>query len=77
MNRVTATELNKHPGQVLQMAIKNPVIIEKTGFPTAVVVSYEYFTELEDHYFGNAAQDREKNAEWLSIKESEKFLKNV
>ena len=77
MNTISATELNKHPGQILQMAQKRPVIIQKTGQPAAVLLSYEYFTELEDFYFGNAAKIVEQNSDYLSVEESTNFLKNV
>jgi prevent-host-death family protein len=77
MDKISATELNKHPGHVLQMAQRKPVIIEKTGQPAAVIMSYEYFTELEDYYFGNLAKTIEETAEYLSNEESEIFLKNV
>jgi prevent-host-death family protein len=77
MNKITATELNKHPGQILYMAQRNPVIIEKTGQPTAVVLSYEYFTELEDYYFGSIAKQADQTDDYLSTEESEKFLKDV
>ena len=77
MNTISATELNKHPGQILQMAQKRPVIIQKTGQPAAVLLSYEYFTELEDFYFGNAAKIVEQNSDYLSVEESTSFLKNV
>lgn len=72
---MSATELNKHPGQAMQAAMRGPVIIEKTGRPSVVMVSYEHFLELEDAFWGLAAKERDKNAEWLSAKDSGDFLK--
>ncbi|MFA6038384.1 MAG: type II toxin-antitoxin system Phd/YefM family antitoxin [Legionellales bacterium] len=69
----TATELNKQPGRYLDEAIKEPVIIERSGRPVAVMVSYERFVQLEDAYWGELATlaDQEKS---LGIKESMDFL---
>ncbi|MCC2646189.1 MAG: Antitoxin of toxin-antitoxin system StbD [Rickettsiaceae bacterium] len=76
-NRISATELNKHPGQILHMAQRNPIIIEKTGQPAAVVISYEYFTELEDYFFGSLAKKIDDEGEYLSAEDSERFLRDV
>ena len=58
-----ATELNKHPGKYLNQAIKEPVVIEKSGRPFAVIVSYERYVQLEDAYWGELATiaDQEKS----------------
>ena len=77
MNKVSATELNKHSGQILQMAQRKPVIIEKVGQPSAVIISYEYFQELEDYYFGSTAKNIDQTGKYVAVKESEDFLKNV
>ena len=60
--KATATELNKHPGKYLNQAIKEPVIIERSGQPFAVMVSYEQYMKLEDAYWGELAiaADKEK-----------------
>jgi len=77
MNKISATKLNKHPGQILQLAQRSPVIIEKVGRPSAVMISYKYFQELEDYYFGSVAKGRDETGEYLTVEESENFLKNV
>lgn len=61
--RISATELNKHPGTYLSQAIKQPVIIEKSKHPFVVMVSYERYLELEDAYWGELATvaDKEKS----------------
>jgi len=51
--KASATELNKHPGKYLNQAIKEPVIIERAGHPTAVLVSYERYMQLEDAFWVN------------------------
>lgn len=73
---ISATELNKHSGRILNMALKEPVIIEKNEFPTAVILSYDRFKELEDAFWGRGAEAVEKNAVWLSAEESSQFLEN-
>lgn len=77
MERISATELNKHSGYIVQKAQRQPIIIERTGQPAAAIISYEYFRELEDFYFGSVAKEVENNSEYLSAEESEKFLKDV
>ena len=74
--KISATELNKHSGRILNMALKEPVIIEKNEYPTAVILSYDRFRELEDAFWGKAAEAVEKNATWLAADESLNFLEN-
>lgn len=61
--KATATELNKHPGKYINQAIKEPVIIERSGQPVAVMVSYEHYIQLEDAFWGEKATkaDKEKS----------------
>ena len=61
--KATATELNKHPGKYIDRAIKEPVIVERSGRPVAVMVSYERYIQLEDAYWGERAiaADQEKS----------------
>ena len=69
----TATELNKHPGKFITQAIKERIIIEKSGRPTVVMLSYDYFMKLEDAYWGELAtiSDQEKS---LGVKKTMDFL---
>jgi prevent-host-death family protein len=71
--KATATELNKNPGKYINKAIKEPVVIERSGHPVAVMVSYERYTQLEDAYWGELATvaDKEKS---LGHKKSIDFL---
>ena len=61
--KATATELNKHPGKYIDHAIKEPVVVERSGRPVAVMVSYERYMKLEDAYWGELAieADQEKS----------------
>jgi antitoxin Phd len=71
--KATATELNKHPGTYINKALTEPVIIERSGRPVAVMVSYERYMLLEDAYWGElaSAEDKKKS---LGKKASMDFL---
>lgn len=58
----TATELNKQPGKYLNQAMREPVVIEKSGQPIVVMVAYERFLQLEDAYWGELASDADKES---------------
>lgn len=73
--KATATELNKHPGVYINQALKEPVIIERSGHPVAVMVSYERYMLLEDAYWGEQAVQSDKQAS-LGVEASEAFLKS-
>ena len=76
MHNISATELNKRPGAVQSAAMREPVIIEKSGKPSLVMLSYDYYLELESSFWGNLAESAEKSADWMSADESLKFLKS-
>jgi prevent-host-death family protein len=51
MHTVPATEVKNHLGRYLEAALSEPVLIEKSGRATAVLLSvaeYERLTALED-----------------------------
>ena len=73
---ISATELNKHPGSILNAALKEPVFIKKSGRSSVVMVSYEYYLELENSFWGKRAESLEKTAEWESSENSLEFLKS-
>lgn len=71
--KATATELNKHPGKFITQAIREPVIIEKSGQPVVVMVSYEHYMKLEDAYWGELATSADKEKS-LGVKKTMDFL---
>ena len=71
---ISATELNKRPGTILEMAVREPVFVEKSGRPSVVMVSYKHYKELEDALWGTVAETVEKTAEWTSAEETMTFL---
>ena len=71
--RASATELNKHPGKYLNQSLREPVIIERSGHPVSVIVSYERYLQLEDAYWGELATiaDQDKS---LGVEKTMDFL---
>ena len=68
--------MKNHFGQYLEEAMLEPVIIEKTGRPIAVVLSikeYKKLAALEDAHWAQKAIEAEKRG-YLGSKESLKFL---
>ncbi len=60
---VTATELKNRLGQYLEAAQAEPVIVEKSGRASSVVLSmrrYDELCELEDKLWDMKAQEAEK-----------------
>lgn len=71
--KASATELNKHPGKYINQSIREPVIIERSGQPVAVMVSYERYVQLEDAYWGELATEADKEKS-LGITKTMDFL---
>lgn len=59
--QASATELNKHPGKYINHAIKEPVVVNRSGHPVVVLVSYERYIQLEDAYWGELAKASDKD----------------
>ncbi|GFO57049.1 hypothetical protein GMSM_40560 [Geomonas sp. Red276] len=58
MKGIAATEAKNRFGQLLEMAMKEPVAIEKKDRPVAVLISYaeyERLLQFEDRYWGDQA----------------------
>jgi len=78
MKSAAATDIKNHFGQYLESSIKEPVLIEKTGRPVAVMLSiedYERLSSMEDEHWANMADQAEKSG-YLGKKASLKFLKS-
>jgi len=74
---VNATEVKNRFGRYLQMAITNPVIIEKNSNPVAVMLSneeYERLINLENVYWAEKAAKSEKEG-YIGEKESLKIIR--
>jgi prevent-host-death family protein len=74
--KANATQFKNHFGEYLQKSYQEPIIVEKSGKPSAVLISYalfEKFFQLEDRYWGMLAERAVKEG-FLGVAESEKRL---
>ncbi len=77
MNTVNATYAKQNFGACVADAATQPVIIEKSGRPAVVMISYEEFrrlNEMEDAMWLQRAQDAAVGG-YLSTEESDDFMK--
>lgn len=75
---VTATELKNRLGQYLEAAQVEPVVVEKSGRVTSVVLSkhrYDQLCELEDIFWDLKARAAEKEGFMSDIEAKELLLK--
>lgn len=76
MVTVKATEMKNKLGHYLQVALVEPVVVEKTKQQVAVLMSmkeYERLTKLEDTYWGERAKAAEAEG-YLSEAETKEFI---
>jgi prevent-host-death family protein len=76
MTTVNATYAKQNFGACIADAIKQPVVIEKSGRPTVVMISYEEYqrlSELEDAMWLQRAQAAAAGG-YLSAEESDDFM---
>jgi len=76
MKTVKATEMKNKLGRYLQLALVEPVVVEKTNQPVAVLMSiqeYERLTRLEDAYWGEKAKAAEAEG-YIGERETKEFL---
>ncbi len=78
MKIATSTDIKNHFGEYLETSITEPIVIQKTGRPLAVMISisdYKRLTALEDKYWAEQAEQAEKKG-YIDHKESLQFLKS-
>jgi prevent-host-death family protein len=76
MSEVNATKFKTNLGSFLEEAIKEPVIVTKSGRPSAVLISFETFerlSEYEDQHWLALANAARKEG-FLGVKETQKRL---
>jgi prevent-host-death family protein len=74
--RINATSFKNHLGRYLEFSVREPVIVEKAGRASAVLISFEEFEKLsqyEDFYWSMQAAQSEKGG-YLGVKETAKRL---
>jgi len=80
---VTATELKHRLGRYIDAAMREPVIINKSGRKAAVLmayedyVDYEQFKMLNDAYWGNRALKDLKEGEFIHGDDALKALHGI
>lgn len=75
--KTNATEFKNHFGEYMQKVYQEPIIVEKSGKPSAVLISYDTFerlSNLEDFYWGMRADQAAKEG-FLGAEESERRLR--
>ena len=76
MTTVNATYAKQNFGACVADAVKHPVVIEKSGRPAVVMISYEEYqrlNELEDAMWLQRAQDAAAGG-YLSTEDSDAFM---
>jgi antitoxin Phd len=79
MYNISAREAQNNFGNLITKAIKEPVVINKYGKPSVVVMSYEdyeNFTKFEDLYWEMKAEQAGKKG-FLTKVESAEFLNEI
>lgn len=77
MRTLTATEIRHKFGEVVEGLKTEPVLVEKSGRPVAVILSYEAYErlqELEDVWWGEQANKAMAEG-LLSAEETTSWLK--
>lgn len=76
MKIISATEVKNRLGAVMDSALVEPVMVEKSGRPAVVIVSareYERLTALEDAYWADRAAKAEAGG-WASAAEVNELI---
>lgn len=79
MTIVNSKEAQNHFGSLMSQVVKEPIVIQKYGKPSAVLIAYdkyEKFLEFEDLYWEIKAKQSAKQG-FLSQKESDEFLNSI
>ena len=77
MEKVTATEVKNRLGTYLDHAVIEPIVVENSGRPFVVMLSYDKYKRLaafEDAYWGQKAKEAEKSG-WASDKDVATLIK--
>ena len=76
MKTMTATELRHKFGEVVEGLQAEPVLVEKSGRPVAVILSYADFQrlqEMEDTWWGEQARKASQEG-FLSADETKEWI---
>ena len=79
MSESNAREAKNHFGRLLHDAQKEPVTINKNGYPVAVVLSigeYQLFEKLKQELWLEKAQEAEKEG-FIGERQSDELIENL
>lgn len=79
MVNISATEFKNKLGQYLETSIREPIVVEKSGRPASVLISYaefQRFIELEDEAWGVRALEAAKEG-YLGVDESARLIEKL
>jgi PHD/YefM family antitoxin component YafN of YafNO toxin-antitoxin module len=74
--KATASDLNKHSGKLLLDSQREPIYIQRSGHDVSVLVSAEWYEELEDAYWSLKAKERMKEKS-VGVKKTKEFLDSI
>lgn len=77
MQYISSTELKNQLGQYLNLTNSEPITVNKSGKPIAVMLSpaeYEHLQQMEDLYWIARADAMRDSGEWVSGDEAIKIL---
>lgn len=77
MREISSTEFKRQFGEWLDLSREEPITVQKSGTPVAVVMSaaeYEHLQAMEDLYWVARAQAAEATGEWVSHDTALKML---
>lgn len=84
MQTITATTLKQHLGACFEQVQTEPLVVERSGRPSAVLLSYEAFQtlrplldRLEDSYWGMEVEKVKARGEWLRGSEAADWVKRM
>jgi len=78
MLTIPASEMKQRFGKYLNSALQEPVVIEKSGHPTAVMLSlaeYERLHAIEDAWWG-AQAEKALQSGWVGMEETQRRLQD-
>lgn len=77
MQEISSSEFKNHLGEYLASSQTEPILVQRSGKPIAVLLSpveYEWLQQMEDLYWIARAQASEAAGEWIDHDESVKLL---
>lgn len=77
MQEISSSEFKNHLGEYLASSQNEPILVQRSGKPIAVLLSpaeYKWLQQMEDLYWIARAEASEQAGEWIGHDESMKLL---